>query len=182
MATNNAIDAPLPLAGSQGGTGVANTGLTITLGGNVVTEEALSFSGAFAFTGTLTGVTTVTFPTSGTLATTSQTITPVIQNTSSATLAVNTMYVTDNGASLVTYTLPTTAAAGTVIEIVGKSSGLWTIAQSAGQSIRIGSTTSTVGVGGSVSARLESDCVRLVCITADTTWTNTIVQGNLTVV
>jgi hypothetical protein len=49
------------VTGALGGTGVANTGSTITIGGNV------TFSGAFAFTGTLTNTTTVTFPTSGTL-------------------------------------------------------------------------------------------------------------------
>lgn len=52
------------VSGVNGGTGVANTGSTITIGGN------FAMSGAFAFTGTLTGVTNVTFPTSGTLATT----------------------------------------------------------------------------------------------------------------
>jgi len=52
------------IAGQYGGTGVANTGKTITIGGNV------AFSGAFTFAGTLTGNTAVTFPTSGTLATT----------------------------------------------------------------------------------------------------------------
>jgi hypothetical protein len=50
------------VAGQYGGTGVANTGHTITIGGNV------AFSGAFAFTGTLSNTTTVTFPTTGTLA------------------------------------------------------------------------------------------------------------------
>lgn len=49
------------VAGAQGGTGVANTGKTITLGGN------LSTSGAFACTFTLTAATNVTLPTSGTL-------------------------------------------------------------------------------------------------------------------
>ncbi len=58
------------LSGTRGGTGVANTGKTITLGGNFTT------SGAFDLTGTLTGATSVTFPTSGTLATTSQLVTP----------------------------------------------------------------------------------------------------------
>lgn len=52
------------LSGALGGTGVANTGKTITLGGNLTT------SGAFASTFTMTGITAVTFPTSGTLATT----------------------------------------------------------------------------------------------------------------
>lgn len=51
------------VAGQYGGTGVANTGKTLTLGGNLTT------SGAFAATLTLTNTTTVTLPTTGTLAT-----------------------------------------------------------------------------------------------------------------
>jgi hypothetical protein len=49
------------VSGALGGTGVANTGSAITIGGNV------TFSGAYTFTGTLTNTTSVTFPTSGTL-------------------------------------------------------------------------------------------------------------------
>jgi hypothetical protein len=51
------------VAGEYGGTGVANTGKTITLGGNLTT------SGANAVTLTSTGTTSVTLPTTGTLAT-----------------------------------------------------------------------------------------------------------------
>ena len=51
------------VAGQYGGTGVANTGKTITLGGNLTT------SGAFATTFTSTATTDVTLPTTGTLAT-----------------------------------------------------------------------------------------------------------------
>ena len=51
------------VAGQYGGTGVNNSGKTITLGGNLVT------SGAFALTLTVTGATNVTLPTTGTLAT-----------------------------------------------------------------------------------------------------------------
>lgn len=51
------------VAGQYGGTGVANTGKTITLGGNLTT------SGAYATTLTMTGATSVTLPTTGTLAT-----------------------------------------------------------------------------------------------------------------
>jgi hypothetical protein len=57
------------LAGQYGGTGVANTGKTITLGGN------LSTIGAFASAFTMIGATSVTFPTTGTLATTTDLIT-----------------------------------------------------------------------------------------------------------
>lgn len=51
------------LAGANGGTGVANTGKTITLGGSFTT------SGAHALTLTLSGATGVTLPTTGTLST-----------------------------------------------------------------------------------------------------------------
>ncbi len=56
--TDNAV-----ITGAQGGTGVANTSKTITIGANFVT------SGAFALTLTVTAITNVTLPTTGTLAT-----------------------------------------------------------------------------------------------------------------
>lgn len=52
------------LGGSNGGTGVNNGSSTFTMGGNT------AFSGAFTFTGTLTNNTSVIFPISGTLSTT----------------------------------------------------------------------------------------------------------------
>jgi hypothetical protein len=61
----------LPVSAANGGTGIANSN-TITLGGNVVTAGAHTLAGAFASTFTFTGVTSVTFPTSGTLITSSQ--------------------------------------------------------------------------------------------------------------
>jgi len=51
------------VAGQYGGTGVANTGKTITLGGNLTTD------GAHATTLTTTGTTSITLPTTGTVAT-----------------------------------------------------------------------------------------------------------------
>lgn len=51
------------IAGQYGGTGVANTGKTITIGGNFTT------SGAFTTTFTVTGNTSVTLPVTGTIAT-----------------------------------------------------------------------------------------------------------------
>lgn len=56
--TDNAV-----VTGAQGGTGVANTGSTITLGGS------LTHSGAFTQTFVATATTSVTLPTTGTLAT-----------------------------------------------------------------------------------------------------------------
>lgn len=59
------------ISSTYGGTGINNGGSTITVGGNT------AFSGAFTFTGTLTANTAVTFPTSGTLSTTTGTVTSV---------------------------------------------------------------------------------------------------------
>jgi hypothetical protein len=57
------------IAGANGGTGVANTGKTITLGRNLTTTGTNGSSNAFDITFKTTGTTTLTLPTSGTLAT-----------------------------------------------------------------------------------------------------------------
>lgn len=80
--TGDFCTASAPLSGALGGTGVANTSKTITLGGNLTT------SGAFTSTFTMTGATGVTFPTSGTLATTGAANIPL---TALATQATNTV-------------------------------------------------------------------------------------------
>lgn len=97
-------------------------------------------------------------------------------------LIQDTNYVCDNGASLTNFTLPTTAVFGSTIQICGKSSGGWAIAQHAGQSINIGNLTTTVGVGGSLASTNQNDCVNLVCVTASTTWTVISSMGIITVV
>jgi hypothetical protein len=154
------------LSGTRGGTGVNNGASTITLGGSLTT------SGAFAATFTMTNTTSVTFPTSGTLATTSQLSNAWVDQTSaSVIMATNTGYTSDDGASLVTFTLPTTSTIGDFVEINGKGSGLWTIAQATGQQIHIGTSTTTSGATGSLSSVNQYDCVRLRCLTANTIWT-----------
>lgn len=98
------------------------------------------------------------------------------------TLAVANGYVTDRGAG-VTYTLPATAALGDQIRIVGKL-GIAVIAQNANQQISISSSSTTVGVGGSLTATNVGDCIWLVCITAgaSTVWRAESSMGNWTVV
>ena len=97
------------------------------------------------------------------------------------TMAADQGYVTNN-AGLVTLTLPTTAAFGTVINIVGKGAGGWKVAQNAGQNIQLGSSSSTVGVAGYIQSTNQFDSIDLLCTTANTTWT--VIggpQGNITV-
>lgn len=78
-------------------------------------------------------------------------------------------YVTNN-AGLVTLTLPTTAAFGTAISVVGLGAGGWKIAQNASQTIHVGSSATTVGVGGSLASTNQYDSISLVCVVANTTW------------
>ena len=67
---------------TYGGTGVNNSGKTITLGGNLTT------SGAFSTTLTATANTTLTLPTTGTLATTSNKLNAFAATTSAELLSV----------------------------------------------------------------------------------------------
>lgn len=100
----------------------------------------------------------------------------------SATMTANTGYVSGN-AGLVTLTLPATSNFGDEIAVSGSGAGGWLIAQNAGQSVHIGSSTSTVGVGGSVASTNRYDSLRLVCTVGNTEWSTTgAPQGILTVV
>lgn len=194
MTTNNSTNSPFPLSATQGGLGVASPtahGVLVGEGASAVTPIVLSAgqiligttagdpsaasitasggisvsntTGAIAFTGSGTGVTWVD------------------QSGASVTMAVNTAYVCDDGASLVTLTLPATAALGSVFGIVGKGSGLWTIAEASGQSIHFGNVTTTTTTG-SLSSTLQYDSVWLVCITANTVFAVYNSIGNITYV
>ncbi len=87
----------------------------------------------------------------------------------SQTAAVSNGYITNN-AALVTVTLPSTAAVGQIVSIVGKGAGLWKLAQNSGQTIHFGSFDTTTGTGGSVAASVRYDCVEVICTTANTDW------------
>lgn len=109
-------------------------------------------------------------------------IATVDQTSASVTLAVNTQYITDNGASLVTYTLPTTCAIGSIFKIRGFSTGGWKVAQSSGQQIHVGSSASTLGATGSIASSNTFDCVDITCVAANNTFVCSAVQGALTIV
>lgn len=100
----------------------------------------------------------------------------------SVTMATNTGYTSDDGATLVTFTLPTTSAIGDFVEINGKGSGGWAIAQASGQQIHLGSSTTTSGAGGSLASTNQWDSIRLRCVTANTIWAAANLVGNITVV
>lgn len=92
-----------------------------------------------------------------------------VSGTSQAMLG-NNGYIANN-AGLVTLTLPATSTVGDEIDIIGRGAGGWTIAQGAGQQIIIGSTSSTLGVGGSVASTNRRDSLQLICTATNTEWT-----------
>ena len=99
----------------------------------------------------------------------------------SQTMAANNGY-TANNAGLVTLTLPTTAAYGTIIRVQGVGAGGWKIAQNAGQSIKFGATTTTTGITGNLQSTNQYDGIGLLCVVADTTWVALGSIGNITYV
>lgn len=92
--------------------------------------------------------------------------------------AINTGYLVNNS-TLSTITLPTTAAVGSVIRIVGMGAGGWRLAQGASQQVIFGNMTNTLGATGQINSTHERDCVDVVCIIANTTWQVISAIGNL---
>ena len=150
------------LPGANGGTGVANTSKTITLGGNLTTN------GAFATTLTATGTTSITLPTTGTIATlagtetlTNKTFTaPVILQINDATgnetlklasiaSAVNEVTIENAATGNAVHILATGGDASVGLHLAGKgSSGYVNVQDSVDATKRIlfnasGGTTST---------------------------------------
>lgn len=87
----------------------------------------------------------------------------------SQTLAINRSYSANRG-TLVTFTLPTVAKVGDEIAITGIGAGGWLIAQNANQYINVISSTTTIGVGGSLASTQKFDSVKLVCVVANLGW------------
>jgi hypothetical protein len=96
------------------------------------------------------------------------------------TIVINYGYIANNGSQVV-FTLPSTAAVGSVIRIVGKGAGGWKIEQNASQYIRVAGSVSTTGITGYVSSSAQYDCIELVCTVANVEFTTMSSMGNLTV-
>lgn len=99
----------------------------------------------------------------------------------SQTLVTNHGYITSNVA-LTTFTLPTTAAIGDLFQIIGIGSGGYRIAQNVGQSIHIGSSTTTPGNLGYLQSTNRYDQITIRCSVANTEFSVVSVIGNITVV
>lgn len=196
---NNIINANsvTPLPSSRGGSGVSSP----VAHGVLVGEGASPFNSIVIGAGQLligttssdpvaaaltagSGISITSVSGSVTIATTSVATSWVDQTTTPVTMAPNTGYTSDAGATLIVYTLPTTAIIGDRVEINGKGTGLWQIAQAASQQINYGNVPTTAGTGGSISSTLQYDCITLRALTAGAAsiWVVTSAAGNHSVV
>ncbi len=174
----------LPLASSLGGTGVASP--------TIHTLPVAQGASAFNFLGPLTNgqlligstgldpvASTLTAGSGVSISNSAGSITinasgggmttvNVVSNTQ--TIAVNTRYICNDGATLITFALPATSAVGDVFIIVGKDTGLFTMTQAANQQIFVGTASSTLGATGTVTSNTAKCSIRLVCITANLVW------------
>ena len=107
----NAANVTGIVLGANGGTGVANTGSTITLGGSV------TYSGAFTQTWTRTATTSLTLPVSGTVlsSTTAPAANPITGTPSSSN------YLRGDG----TWSAVTVAAAGATTQVIYNNAGAY---------------------------------------------------------
>lgn len=165
--------------------GTASTAVWIPSFGTMTNGQiAIGSTGTFPVLGTITagsGVTITNGPGTIEVSLTGVGLSWNEVGTTSQVMAANNGYVTNNS-SLVTLTLPATASFGSRLEICGKGSGGWKIAQNASQTIQVGANATTTGTGGYVSSGNQFDSIVLLCTTANTTWTVlTAPQGSLSV-
>lgn len=83
-------------------------------------------------------------------------------------MVANNGYIANN-AGLVTLTLPATSAVGDEIDIIGKGAGGWLVQCGAGQTIVLGS--STTSAAGSIASTQAKDCFYMICTVANLEWT-----------
>ncbi len=176
----NSLVLATPLAVAQGGAGrVSSTAFSVICGGTSSTaaHQSIASVGTSGQLLTSNGAGALpTFQASASL--------PFAWNEVTGTSqagAVNNGYVTNN-VGLVTVTLPSTAAFGDIVSVVGKGSGGWRVAQNAGQSIRLsGGGTTTVGVTGRLDSTGTDDTVEILCETANSGWIVISSLGTITV-
>lgn len=116
-------------------------------------------------------------PGTNTLTITDTGITAWNKISASQTLAVNNGYFCTGGATL-SLLLPATSNVGDTIDVCLVGSTGWTITQGAGQQIKMGNLSSTVGVGGSLSSTQQGDTITMVCLTTNLTWVVISSMGN----
>jgi hypothetical protein len=93
----------------------------------------------------------------------------------------NNGYFANNATQQIIFTLPATAAVGDEFEIAALNAFAWKLDQGSGQSIIVGTSTTTTGIAGSISASETGAWIKVICSVANSGFIATIQQGNVTV-
>lgn len=97
----------------------------------------------------------------------------------SQNMVVNNGYISNNS-GLVTFNLPPTSSVGDALAVMGKGAGGWLIQCGFGQTIVLGS--STTSSGGSLASTNDKDALYIICTVDNTEWeVSAAPQGNITV-
>ena len=102
----------------------------------------------------------------------------VDQASSPVTMVANTSYISDLG-SLLTFNVPATVAQGVVFEIAGKGAGGWIMQFNTGQVGHLNS--SATSSAGSFASTNQWNCIKVLCVTANTTFVVLTSEGTITV-
>lgn len=98
------------------------------------------------------------------------------------TAAINNGYIC-NKAGTLALALPAVSAVGSVIRVTGINTATgWQITQAAGQQIFFGTSSTTLGVGGTLTSFAIRDSIEIVCVVANLTWNVISSIGNITIV
>lgn len=95
--------------------------------------------------------------------------------------ATNSGYFCISPGGALTVSLPATSSVGDVFEVVLDGATSWQITQAAGQQIRVSSSQTTSGAGGSITTTAQGDSIKLICEIANLRWVSTGSNGNLTI-
>lgn len=179
MARNNAINLPIPVSSTNGGTGVSVptvNGVLVSNGASAMSSVVLAdgelligSSGINPVAALLTAGSGIDISVSGgsiTIQANGKLPWTDVTGTSQ-TAAVNNGYVSNN-AALVTITLPAVCAFGDIVKIQGFGAGGWTVQLAAGQTARGGLNNTTVA--GAINSGLATDAIELRCVVANTTF------------
>jgi len=158
---------------------ISASGAITTITGNSGGPEVPTSAGNFNIVG-IGGVLVTGSLNTETISITGGGLTWVTVTGSTQAMAANTGYV-GNNATLITFTLPATAAVGDTYIIEGLGTGGWTITLNSGQLIHMGNLATTV-TSGSLSSTNQYDSVTINCVVANTTFTVRGSMGNIIVV
>jgi len=185
VTTVNSLTGAINITGDGGSQLVTVSGTNITIGNRLASASVTgvaSFGNEFVVTSGAVGLTSnyVKSINGSTGAITIGAAPAWSVITADQTAVINSGYFANKG-TLLTLTLPTTAAVGSVLRVSGMNAGLWKIAQNASGVIHFGKTDTAVGTSGYLQSTLARDAVELVCCVANNEWNVVSSVGNITI-